>query len=101
MGQDTRPRPPALNFDEDASATGGHLPSVAEEESADIGDEDAQVKGGLSASGSSVGAVAKSRAGMSVTPKSTRSSAESPSGVLEISQSANEFSMGCDISVED
>jgi len=93
-----RPRPPALSFDEEHS---GHLPSVAEEESADLEvDESLNLAPGSASGSGSAGIAGKMR-----TPKSMRSSPaglESPSGgILEVSQSANEVSVGVDISVED
>lgn len=105
---DGRPRPPALDFeDQSCSKT---LPSVVEEESADLNDSSKKMSasGGsppASSKSGSGGAVAKAGTTKSVTPKSTKSSrsVESPTGGerLEISMSVNDVSIGCDISVED
>jgi len=108
MSEGGRPRPPALSLEESQT-----LASVAEEQSGDIADDSA-VKGssaddsaakdggGSGSDKGSVGLPGQSRTA-AVTPKSTKSSTGSPSreGVLEISQSANDVSVGFDISVED
>jgi len=96
---DNRPRPPALDF-EDASATGGHLPSVAEEESTDLQGDDAtkhQTPKSTSGAGSgSAGIGGRSR----TTPTRSSPGSHSPAG-LDASMTGNEVSIGCDISVED